>query len=199
MRYPLCKIRFNHSAYISSRHLVRTTKTRINFGNKNNARLLLFLPDVSEVLLPSEKPSAPLSRLRQFVIFHYRQTADIVCTMVALWVSKYLSGSTLSVFTTAFFMQGKVLEMSQSNLPSTSKTSKPSWSLSTRQLALVMVIGGACFLSAVWAYGSQAFGLVPLDLWSICTTSEVKTIAPSTSAWEQSLTISADKAKNLSK
>lgn len=199
MRYSLCKIRFNHSAYISSRHLVRTTKIRINFGIKNNARLLLCPCGASEVLPFLVKRSASLPRLRQFVIFHNRQTADIVCTMVALWLSMYLLRSTLSVFTTAFLMQGKVLEMSLSNLPSTSKTSKPSWSLSTRQLALVMVIGGACFLSAVWAYGSQAFGLVPLDLWSICTTSEVKTIAPSTSVWEQSLTVSADKAKNLSK
>src|SRR5690606_24284495 len=89
-------------------------------------------------------------------------------------------------------MQGKVLEMSSSNLSSAPKSSKTSWSLSTRQLAMIMVIGGACFLSAVWAYGSQAFGLVPLDLWSICTTNEVKTPAPSTSVWEQSLTISAD-------
>tara|TARA_R110001599_G_scaffold64023_3_gene178520 strand:+ start:93189 stop:93452 length:264 start_codon:yes stop_codon:yes gene_type:complete len=87
--------------------------------------------------------------------------------------------------------------MSESNLPATS--TKTSWSLSTRQLALIMIIGGACFLTAVWSYGSQAFGLVPLDLWSICTTKEVKTIAPSTNAWEQSLTISSNKDKALAK
>lgn len=89
--------------------------------------------------------------------------------------------------------------MSPSNFPSEPKSSKASWSLSTRQLAMIMVIGGACFLGAVWAYGSQAFGLVPLDLWSICTTKEVQTISPSTSVWEQSLTISADKVQKMQK
>jgi len=79
--------------------------------------------------------------------------------------------------------------MSSSHSEPTPKPLKESWSLSTLQVALIMLIGGACFLTAVWAYGVRAFGWVPLDLWSICTTQESKIIAPSTSVWEQSLTL----------
>jgi hypothetical protein len=89
--------------------------------------------------------------------------------------------------------------MSTSNSDSTSKPLKTSWSLSTLQVALIMLIGGSCFLIAVWAYGVRAFGWVPLDLWSICTTAETPIIAPSTSVWEQSLAQSENKENHSKK